>query len=85
MSRSSGSKTAASGSAIGIVGVSPTRPVRVVYNQSPQPAEKTPTPLLDVALGLVGIRDRARQPVVTDQAIGSLAGALLGKRPDDES
>jgi hypothetical protein len=68
---------------VSLIGTSPT-PVRVVYNQGTQPAQYTPAaPLVDVALGVVDTRVRARQTVVADQAIGALAGALLDE--DDAS
>src|SRR5262249_2858736 len=77
--------TTPTASTIPLTGMSPTLPVRVVYNQGSQPTGKSPvTPLVDVALDLVGSRVWARQPVVTDRAIGHLAGALLGKGKGDK-
>jgi hypothetical protein len=56
----------------------------VVYDQGTQPAPGAPAAtLVDVALGTVSGRVQARQTVVADQAIGTLAGALLDE--DHES
>jgi hypothetical protein len=70
---------------VSLIGTDST-PVRVVYSQGTQPVQYTPAaPLVDVALGVVSTRVRARQTVVTDQAIGAMAGALLGDDEGDAS
>jgi hypothetical protein len=56
-----------------------------VYNQgSQQLKNQAPTSLVDVVLGLVANRARARQPVVTD-AIASLARGFFDSREDGQA
>jgi protocatechuate 3,4-dioxygenase beta subunit len=81
--RTAPSPTSTAAPTVSLIGTNST-PVRVLYNQGTQPAPNAPVaPLVDVALGVVSGRVQARQTVVTEQAIGALAGALLDE--DNES
>jgi hypothetical protein len=83
--RTAPSPTSTAAPTVSLIGTNPT-PVRVVYNQGTQPAPNAPAaPLVDVALGVVDTRVRARQTVVADRAIGALAGALLGNDEGEAS
>jgi hypothetical protein len=76
--------TAPAAASISLAATSQPEPLRVVYNQGSQPAgNPAAMPLVDVALGLVGSRVRARQSVVTDRAVSSLVGALFGDGEGD--
>jgi hypothetical protein len=68
---------------VSITATAPASTLRVVYNEGLQPVGNPTAPLVDVALGVVSSRLRARQATLTERAVSSLMGTLLDDGDDN--